>query len=277
MAVPVGAAIPQPPRPTWRRLYGCGANAMAENSNGQLRDGSNSAHLESPDSVPRPTLRPGNESITSYLVPVRWARTVEVFDGWVDLKRCKVLRVGRWWALYRTPLGGFLEYVYIPSIPEYAYFVGKARASRWFKFNPELAPAELWPYLGMVDLTEAPIDFIDAPADHPELVADAAPSGNGTAATNGRAPEASAELTATAPQSETVENRALAMALRMITSGEKLSIVTIAKTLGCQRSFLYRCPKFQAFIKAQKDRRGSLPRGRKDRKTRELEAWDSGD
>ena len=99
---------------------------MAENSNGQLRDGSNSAHLESPDSVPRPTLHPGNESITSYLVPVRWARTVEVFDGWVDLKRCKVLRVGRWWALYRTPLGGFLEYVYIPSIPEYAYFVGKA-------------------------------------------------------------------------------------------------------------------------------------------------------
>lgn len=163
---------------------------MAENSNGQLRDGSNSAHLESPDSVPRPTLRPGNESITSYLVPVRWARTVEVFDGWVDLKRCKVLRVGRWWALYRTPLGGFLEYVYIPSIPEYAYFVGKARASRWFKFNPELAPAELWPYLGMVDLTEAPIDFIDAPADQPELVADAAPSGNGTAATNGRNPEA---------------------------------------------------------------------------------------
>ena len=166
---------------------------MAENSNGQLRDGSNSAHLESPDSVPRPTLRPGNESITSYLVPVRWARTVELFDGWVDLKRCKVLRVGRWWALYRTPLGGFLEYVYIPSIPEYAYFVGKARASRWFKFNPELAPAELWPYLGMVDLTEAPIDFIDAPADQPELVADAAPSGNGTAATNGRAPEAPAE------------------------------------------------------------------------------------
>ena len=99
---------------------------MAENSNGQLRDGSNYAHLESPDSVPRPTLHPGNESITSYLVPVRWARTVEVFDGWVDLKRCKVLRVGRWWALYRTPLGGFLEYVYIPSIPEYAYFVGKA-------------------------------------------------------------------------------------------------------------------------------------------------------
>ena len=108
-------------------------------------------------------------------------------------------------------------------------------------------------------------------------VADAAPSGNGTAATNGRAPEAPAELTATAPQSETVENRALAMALRMITSGEKLSIVTIAKTLGCQRSFLYRCPKFQAFIKAQKNGRESLPRGRKDRKTRELEAWDSGD
>ena len=53
-----------------------------------------------------------------------------------------------------------------------------------------MAPAELWPYLGMVDLTEAPIDFIDAPADQPELVADAAPSGNGTAATNGRNPEA---------------------------------------------------------------------------------------
>ncbi len=96
-------------------------------------------------------------------------------------------------------------------------------------------------------------------------------------ATNDRATEAPAELTPRAPQSETVENRALAMALRMITSGEKLSIVTIAKTLGCQRSFLYRCPKFQAFIKAQKNGRESLPRGRKDRKTRELEAWDSGD
>ena len=96
-------------------------------------------------------------------------------------------------------------------------------------------------------------------------------------ATNDRATEAPAELTSPAPQSETVENRALAMALRMITSGEKLSIVTIAKTLRCQRSFLYRCPKFQAFMKAQKEGRESLPRGRKDRKTGELEAWDSGD
>jgi len=117
----------------------------------------------------------------------------------------------------------------------------------------------------------APIRKIDQPPLD-EASQAATPSGNGTAAT-----EAPAELTPPAPQSETVENRALAMALRMITSGEKLSIVMIAKTLGCQRSFLYRCPKFQAFIKAQKNGRESLPRGRKDRKTRELEAWDGGD
>ena len=79
----------------------------------------------------------------------------------------------------------------------------------------------------------------------------------------------------TSVSSETIENRALAMALHMVKSSEKLSITKIAKALGCQRTFLYRCPEFQAFIKSHNNGPQWLPRGRKDRQNRDLDAWDN--
>jgi len=90
-------------------------------------------------------------------------------------------------------------------------------------------------------------------------------------------PEAVPKLIPPVPESESIENRALAMALRMIQSGEKLSITAIAKSLGCQRTYLYTFDTFKAFINAHRKERKALPRGRKDRKTGDLEAWDGSD
>jgi hypothetical protein len=77
--------------------------------------------------------------------------------GFVDLIKYRLLRFSEHKALYLGPQGAFLEYIAFPS--EYAYFVGKPRAARWFAWDPEAAPPELWPILGLADLTDSPIDF----------------------------------------------------------------------------------------------------------------------
>lgn len=158
--------------------------------------------------------------------------------------------------LYRTPQGEYFATLREPGDPNatVADLPCSNRPPRYFAWSRQAGDAWLR-FNGFTDSTGSA----------------AAPS------EDSRDPQAPAEPTPPAPESETVENRALAMALRMIQTGEKLSIATIAKSLGCQRTYLYRCPRFQDFIKAYKNGPESLPRGRKDRKTGTLEAWHEGD
>jgi hypothetical protein len=84
-------------------------------------------------------------------------------------------------------------------------------------------------------------------------------------------PPADGVIPAAKPPS--AENRALAVALRHVREGQPPVITRIAKEVGCSASYLHRCKGFKSFLAAHQGDGSNLPRGRKDRETRDLEAW----
>lgn len=79
---------------------------------------------------------------------------------------------------------------------------------------------------------------------------------------------------------EDLDSRAVGFAHQAMNRGESINVSQIAKELGCERTKLYDLPGFRALVdKNRADRdaaKKSRPRGSKDRKTGNMEAWDDG-
>jgi hypothetical protein len=73
------------------------------------------------------------------------------------------------------------------------------------------------------------------------------------------------------------ENKALAVTFSMLQRGETPTVSAVAKAAGVNRQYLYECEGFMAFIKANRGDKSRLPRGWKDRKTGDLEAYRNDD
>ena len=213
------------------------------------------------------------------------------------VERCEELGIGSYWFsdtdtrtifLYRGCDGRFFERAIdidgttLEIRDDRCYLVTDEQAAERYKRHPEKAPAYLRPVVAKFDLTAAKL---------PELVVDAAPSGNGTAATNGHGPErngsASTEAAANghdieapaglpsaptpkAPKSNlSVDDLAVAAWTRLSREkGRPPSITQVAREIGHTRQHLYRCPNFMSLVateKVQRDKRKQrLPRGWKD-------------
>jgi hypothetical protein len=76
------------------------------------------------------------------------------------------------------------------------------------------------------------------------------------------------------PTQVSAESRALAIALQYAQEGKPLVTKQIAKEAGCSERHLYNCKNFKAFLAAHRKTPGGLPRGKKDRITRDVEAWE---
>jgi hypothetical protein len=68
------------------------------------------------------------------------------------------------------------------------------------------------------------------------------------------------------------ENRAMAVAYRLVKEGRPPTISSIAKEAKCNRSYLYRCKPLRDFL-ATAEKKGKPPRGSKNRETGTIEAW----
>ena len=66
---------------------------------------------------------------------------------------------------------------------------------------------------------------------------------------------------------------AVEVALCYVKEGKPLVIARIAREAECSASYLHRCKGFKAFLDAHQGDGSNLPRGQKDRDTRDLEAW----
>ena len=66
-----------------------------------------------------------------------------------------------------------------------------------------------------------------------------------------------------------------ALAVALLVQNPKWSNTRIAAACGCNRTTLNTWPKFMAAREMQKRNKDAIPRGRKDAKTGDLEAWDS--
>lgn len=71
-----------------------------------------------------------------------------------------------------------------------------------------------------------------------------------------------------------VEDRAMLALTRRAKEGLPITVASIARDVGCSPSYLYRRKRFMELLQLSRRPRVPLPRGRKDRDTGELEAWE---
>ena len=142
----------------------------------------------------------------TFLIPVRRQRIGRSVAGFIDLRQCTFIadKLGcnrgdafEWESLIRTPAGRFLVYIDFEkteppgeTLERYAVFITELEAIGWFADYPESAPEGMRPLFEKFDLTEAPAAPLEPAAAPSPSKNGRAPSGNRTAAANGRAPRA---------------------------------------------------------------------------------------